>query len=659
MSSWNFLEEQARFLLLVRIDTMLEKTTGDEKQDVIFKLARGFRNITLPESFEKKDISLCILLANQLVENNQPVLRAALELIVKQDADEKLGILTHIATQNSELAGQLIQQARLLKAEHRWVFASEISDLANKIYLDVAPSKKQLEKITSEQSLVQLFTRSDNPFANEIMAIKLMLALIEEIRVKPEQLVGEQIDLATTKVKFESGYSETPKYEHFDAQLQITELKTQKPLNQDFLDAEAVLTEEQRALRKIAFVIRAALASSKDATGFGVGASPRAGYRGLKSTKSKRQIGLYTTPESLAGEGAQTSGWLTTLLTKLLRWPGIRANEQGYRWPDALGFSDVKRLLKERLELLKENYCQLSQMPSLFELITPHWDTDKTDLNVVMVQSKLPKQADFRGGLYLNNPQYRSKHRRHIADVAQLTVQHIKTENMQADLIVWPELAVHEDDLDILKQLAQKTHAIIFCGLSFITNAKGQPINTAIWLVPPKHNGNSNYIIRQQGKQHMTALEEGKVQPWRPYQLVLELRHPKYKNDKGFMLTGAICYDATDIKLAADLTSKSNAFIVSALNKDVNTFDSMVEALHYHMYQHVVLVNSGEFGGSYAMAPYKERHDKLIAHTTGKDQVAVSSFKMNMFDFRRDGVDGSLKSGMELKTPPAGVSVNA
>ncbi len=123
----------------------------------------------------------------------------------------------------------------------------------------------------------------------------------------------------------------------------------------------------------------------------------------------------------------------------------------------------------------------------------------------------------------------------------------------------------------------------------------------------------------------------------------------------GFKLTGAICYDATDIKLSADLANKSNAFVISALNKDVSTFDTMVEALHYHMYQHVILVNTGEFGGSYAMAPYKERHDKLIAHTTGKNQIAISSFAMNMFDFRRDGVGQKIPPSKELKSKPAGI----
>ncbi|HAS1949247.1 TPA: hypothetical protein I4E15_04590, partial [Enterobacter asburiae] len=90
---------------------------------------------------------------------------------------------------------------------------------------------------------------------------------------------------------------------------------------------------------------------------------------------------------------------------------------------------------------------------------------------------------------------------------------------------------------------------------------------------------------------------------------------------------------------------------------DVNTFDSMVEALHYHMYQHVVLVNSGEFGGSYAKAPYKEPFNRLIAHVHGNDQVAMSTFEMNMFDFRRDNVGQSMQSGLDKKTAPAGITM--
>ncbi|NLB76735.1 MAG: hypothetical protein GX799_09780 [Crenarchaeota archaeon] len=652
-NEWSFVEEQARFLLLVRIDTTLEESTGDAQQDLIFKLLKGYRTITTQLTLD--EISLCILLANQLSDDKHMLLRSTVELISNLRsgiANDKLSLLTAIATQNLDLVSEIIQQARLLRKS--WVFTDDIKTLTEKIYLDIRPSKKPLDQIKTSQGLVQLITRPDNPFANEIMAIKLMQALIISYESQQLELEDKQIDLAATTVIFKSGYKEIPLYQSFEEQL-IVELKTQDALTTDYLTN--FLNTEELALRKIAFVIRAALAGSKDVTGFGVSYPPKVGYRGLKSTHMKRQIGLYTTPESLAGKGAQTSGWLTTLLTKLLRWPGIRVNEQGYNWPTKFGLSEVKELLEKRLKELKSVYCQLSQMPALPELISPKWKKDKTNLNVVMVQSKLPTQKDFISDLYLNDLQFRSQHRSHIASVAKLAVEHIKTSEIEPDLIIWPELAVHEEDLDVLKLLSQKTHAIIFAGLGFLQNENGSPINTAIWIVPRKHNGNNNEIMRLQGKYHMTALERGKVQSWRPYQLMLELCHPNFPTQKGFTLTGAICYDATDIKLSADLSDKSNVFVIAALNKDVNTFDSMVEALHYHMYQPVVLVNSGEFGGSYAMAPYKEHHEKLIAHNTGKNQVAISSFSLNMFDFRRDGVGRSMRSKNQIKTQPAGITL--
>jgi hypothetical protein len=53
-----------------------------------------------------------------------------------------------------------------------------------------------------------------------------------------------------------------------------------------------------------------------------------------------------------------------------------------------------------------------------------------------------------------------------------------------------------------------------------------------------------------------------------------------------------------------------------------------------------------------AKAPYKESYDKLITHVHGTNQVSISSFEMNMFDFRTIGK--AYKSGKKLKTKPAG-----
>ena len=679
-SKFNLLLGQARFLLLARLDTLLEHDSGNAEQDLIFKLAKGFRSIKVKD-MKPEEISTCILIANQLLTNPKPLLRAVNALLSQYKVKVHAAtILEIIATQDPSLFKAVVLHARPLSSE--WVLDESVKNLATKLYIGIQPSERPLEKITKESSLYKLISRPDNPYGNEIMALKLFSALLptdpNKDGIDIEQFKNLSIDLSTTKVTFAKGYSSIPRFEDFDESITVT-IKAQEPL-QSFAShlslsekiSEDPLKERARLeahyLQRVALCIRSAISGAADPTGFGVSHQPRTGYRGLKSTQYKRQLGMMTTPESLVGEGAQCSAWLTTLLAKLLRWPGIHVNDQGFKWPGELTVENVERLINERLEELKLNYCQLTGMPALLELIQPNWPIDKKSLTVAMVQSKMPFKDDFvEYGLTLDHSEYRSKHRRHVARVAQLVLKHIEAQHLDKpiegkreqniDLIVLPELAVHKDDIDILKQLSQKTHAIIFAGLGFLKQSNGNDLhNCALWIVPKKHNGNQNEIMRLQGKQNMMADERKlNIQPWRPYQLMLELKHPKFPQERGFILTGAICYDATDINLSADLKDKSNAFLIPALNRDTNTFDTMVDALHYHMHQPVVLVNTGEFGSSYAKAPYKEAHKRLIAHSSGNNQVSINTFEMNMFDFRRDGVGKSMRSDDDKKTPPAGI----
>jgi len=686
---FDLLKQQAQFFLMVRLDSALEKTSGNNEHDLIFKLAKGFRNIKLPEPLSCENIATCMLIASQLVEDQKPVIRSA-SCMLDSASVEPEKILEKIAAQDPGFVRALFMHARAIKYD--WYQSNRsgfVEELSNKLYLNVRPSAKPLEDIKAPVGIYQLSSRPDNPFANEIMALKLMLALMEAVEelcsassessleVKgnckaSERLTAKDfIDLSRTKVSWESmaGFSAIPGYNVFENKLIITKLE-KLPALADMAGHLTSVQEEPMLLQRIALAMRAVVAGSADPTGFSQAFAPRAGYRGLKTTSFKRQLGLMTTPESLAGENAQFSNWLATLLAKLLRWPGIHVNEQGFEWPKEFTFKIVRELLIKRLEELRCSYCKLSGMPVLPELISPSWDENKKSLTVVMVQSKLPYKSDFgKVGIKLDDIYYREKHRRHVARVAQLVVKHIEAQRIEkcnggereqnVDLIIWPELSVHQEDMDILVHLSRKTHAIVLAGLVFIDQPGiAGPNNCAVWIVPRKHNGNQNEIKRYQGKYHMMEGERQiKIKPWRPYQLMLELKHAKFYDKPGFKLTGSICFDATDIKLSADLRDKSNALIIPALNRDVGSFDTMVEALHYHMYQPVVLVNTGEFGGSYAMAPYKEQHKRLIAHSTGNNQVTINTFEMSMFDFRRDGVGKNMLSGVDVKTPPAGIPI--
>ncbi len=682
---FDLLSDQARFLLMTRLDTVLERSSGNSEQDIIFKLAKGYRYITqAPESQDSQCLATCILISSQLVTDLKPVIRAASCFLDSPGVDAK-NVLERVAINSPSLVRSIILHARPLT--YSWYKLPFTKELSERLYIYVKPSAKPLSEITSPIEIYKLSSRNDNPFANEIMALKLMHGLLGESKRFNQESDENIVDLSRTKVSLARkikkgekshstivGYSSPPSYETFDLEIRVDRIEFHASLAElsshlrlEHFGDSGESYHEASVLQKISLAMRAILAGSADPTGFGQSITPKIGYRGIKSTSFKRQFGMMTSPESLAGEQAQFSAWLTTLLSKLLKWPGIHVNDQGFQWPREFTIENVKKLIEERLSALKKSYCTLSSMPGLPELVSPAWDESKRSLVVAMVQSKLPFKKDFsQYGLMLDNPDYRAKHRRHVARIAKLVIQHIEAQHIETpedgsqenhtDLIIWPELAVHKDDIDILVQLSRKTHAIVFSGLSFMhQNGVKGPNNCALWIVPRKHNGNQHEIMRLQGKQHMMKDELG-VSPWRPYQLMLELRHPKFKDKRGFVMTGAICFDATDIALSADLRDKSNAFLVPALNQDVNSFDTMVDALHYHMYQPVVLVNSGEFGSSYAKAPYRDAHKRLIAHSSGNNQVAINTFEINMFDFRRDGVGKSMQSGIELKTAPAGVN---
>lgn len=127
-------------------------------------------------------------------------------------------------------------------------------------------------------------------------------------------------------------------------------------------------------------------------------------------------------------------------------------------------------------------------------------------------------------------------------------------------------------------------------------------------------------------------------------------------------MTAAICYDATDIRLAADLKSHSDVFIVPALNKDVATFDQMALALHYHMFQMVIVANNGLYGGSNAYAPFRNAWDRQIFHMHGQPQASIAfleidniaAFKARKKLIEQSGQAQPTNSHYQFKEPPAG-----
>jgi Reverse transcriptase (RNA-dependent DNA polymerase) len=664
--------EQARFFCLVRNDSCLGKDTNSESFNTITKMMKGFRSIS--PDMKVADFVANALLAYQLAENKTLVVRAVNCMLEKAEKNshitkhKKLNYLNaqtfckKVAAESPMFFVALFNAAK--NNDLSW--PKSFKELITQTGIMYPPISGNLKRFNGSEwiSLLGVIKRTDNPFAHENAALALLMAIFNggKFGVKKDAIADDVIefekiiDIANCKVSCK----DWSKIQSLDVEVEILQ-----PGN----DEEAIfpvpewVSDSHKSLYRIGIFLRSCLLGSIDWSGMNVRMANQAKYTGLKTSFMKRQLGMMHSPEAINGETAPMSGWVSSLLFHLLQWPGASIHDGGYDWPIVWDMKALKKLVEERIKYQKSLFCKMSGIPAYVEKVNLDWPKEKQDLRVVMVQSLLPLKGDFADhGLMLDTSIYRARHRRHVAAVAELilhksyshsSIDDTNYKRTDIDLIIWPELAVNNDDMDILKCLADKTGAVIFTGLTFTTlPGVDGPNNIAKWIIPKKQASGRQFINRLQGKWNMMQDEVGKIKPWRPYQLLIELVHPAFPKEKGFMLTGTICYDATDIKMTADLKNKSNAYLIVALNKDVNTFDSMVDALYYHMYQHVVLVNTGEFGGSVAKAPYKESYDKLITHVHGANQVSISSFEMNMFDFRNLGK--SYKSGKKLKTKPAG-----
>lgn len=520
---------------------------------------------------------------------------------------------------------------------------------APQVIIDPRPTKQRLSKVIISEK---------NGFEHESALIKLGLGLIKFAVSSPkfQAISPNEISVNYDNERISWDKIWMPEVNEI--------IVTAGKINKDprfeiphWINRENQTFSENSVIYWIGAILRAAAVGGDDFTGNRWKSNVKTkSYKGLKTGWYKRRMGMMYSSEALVGEYATLSNWISELLMKCLQWPGVQSsflstNEIN----NIVDLNTLKKTLADRLNYLNANYCESSKMPTLFTKVNRLNARDR-GFRLVTVQQLLPKTNDFSlADPKLDFPVTRAKNRDHLSRICHLTYKTLMAKlnaegdkiSSGADLIVFPEVAIHPDDQDIIKRLADKTKSIIFAGMVFMDH-KGSLVNNGRWFIPDYQPQGRRWIIRDQGKASMTHDEiKLGISAHRPCQHILEIHgHP----DGPFKITGAICYDATDLKLASDLRDKTDLFVVCAHNKDVSTFDTMASALNYHMYQHIVVVNKGEFGGSTIQAPYRESYDRLISHAHGNDQISINLADLDLAAFRRP-----MKKFKEIKYKPAGM----
>lgn len=441
-----------------------------------------------------------------------------------------------------------------------------------------------------------------------------------------------------------------------------------------FSSPEWCETAEERRRFQVGVILRFALRGSADFFGAarsGPGILAQ-GYRQPTSHWERQRYSMFHGRSAFGPAWIPLSSWVENLLFDLLRWPGAGAQTSPVSLEQLK--ADVAARLKE-LAGLRGASTGLSFLAQAAPFPCKPKADRKRPLRIGIVQSVIPDLSDYgqhSTDPQLNDPEFRLRHRRHFSAILEGVIQMLqirethksqsRNDGGRLDLLVFPELAIHPIDIQPLILPFIRTHkCMVLFGQVYHprdSNIGSPLINSCLWGIP-EWNPTNGFQVRfvEQGKEHLAAPEaELDPQPvsFRPAQWIVEYEWTSDPAIRPLKLSASICYDATDLSLAADLRSRNDLYFVCALNQDVGTFDRMSEGLHYHMFQGVLVVNNGRFGGSSFYMPFGQAYHRQVFHLHGQPQASIAFAEVDpeKLIFRPSESPGADPVG-NWKTPPA------
>ncbi len=237
---------------------------------------------------------------------------------------------------------------------------------------------------------------------------------------------------------------------------------------------------------------------------------------------------------------------------------------------------------------------------------------------------------------------------------------------IKPDIILIPELHLPNHRVGEIKKISKKHNVMIISGIDFNRNPLNKlKIRNRGIITIPNNWGNTGFSNRLSslyfGKTYFTYMEKNMFQNIEGEECLEDQEQNMYIfNTKKFGSFGVmICSDFFDIERMLLYQTRIQHLFIISLNKDLNTYFSMADALTRLLYCNVVICNTGHYGGTYAVSPYDESNNRTILKYQGQRmfnlqtiQIPVESLEIaQKFDFSKEN---KKTKGIKFKASPPG-----
>jgi len=196
------------------------------------------------------------------------------------------------------------------------------------------------------------------------------------------------------------------------------------------------------------------------------------------------------------------------------------------------------------------------------------------------------------------------------------------------DIVLIPELHLPINKIEAIKAISRKHNFMIISGVDFQRNPTNSSKirNRGIVTIPSDwgSEGSSRHVSALHfGKTYFTYMEralfknvEGAICKEDP-ESNMYIFESKQFGSFGIM----ICSDIFDIERMMLYQGRIQHLFIISLNKDLTTYFAMAESLTRLLYCNVVICNTGFFGGSLAVSPYREPSRRTIYQYQGQQML--------------------------------------